>query len=364
MARYISLPTLALTQGSGRTAFQSALPAALLLRMADIAHLRRSTNGLVGYQRGALKSHVQTIAEYLRSDDVLFPHALVAAIEGAADFAPSPSAKNSLSSIHPGTLRLPLRRGALRLVDGQQRALALAAANAGDLPVPVVLFAPRDETDEREQFVRLNAGRSIPKGLLYELVPLLPDTLPPAYERMRTPSRLVEALNTLPGSPWRGLIRRTSIGAPPRVPPFVADTSLLKALDTSLNSPRGALFARVNPVFPHDISPFLPPLLNFWSAVRLVFADAWGLPPQQSRLMHSVGVRAMGRIFDRLVRGSGPPPTVDALVASLAPLRAVCAWTEGTWPGLGFAWNALQATESHIMILANHLGASLYRATS
>ena len=59
-------------------------------------------------------------------------------------------------------------------------------------------------------------------------------------------------------------------------------------------------------------------LMNFWSAVKDVFPEAWDKPPRRSRLMHGVGIVSLGflmdAIFDRYSRqrfrtGKTSPPT-------------------------------------------------------
>ncbi len=82
----------------------------------------------------------------------------------------------------------------------------------------------------------------------------------------------------------------------------------------------------------------------FWMCVRDTFPDAWGSPPEQSRLMHGAGIRAMGRLMDAIMSPlsledeSTPKQVMDEL-ALIAPQ---CRWTEGTWDGLGISWDAVQ----------------------
>ena len=42
-------------------------------------------------------------------------------------------------------------------------------------------------------------------------------------------------------------------------------------------------------------------LILYWSQVRKVFPEEWGLTPQKSRLMHSAGVRSMGVLMDHIM---------------------------------------------------------------
>ena len=74
-------------------------------------------------------------------------------------------------------------------------------------------------------------------------------------------------------------------------------------------------------------------LVDFWSAVRNVFAAAWDKPPRQSRLMHGVGIASLGflmdAIYDRYSRNRIPDETDFA--RDLAELADVCRWTSGYW---------------------------------
>jgi hypothetical protein len=98
-------------------------------------------------------------------------------------------------------------------------------------------------------------------------------------------------------------------------------------------------------------------LITYWTAVKETFPEAWGLPPTQSRLMHGIGIRAMGRLMDRVMvnadlRGSHATKHVKVELARIAPL---CRWTSGTWDELKIGWNDLQNTPRHISTLSNYL---------
>ncbi len=94
----------------------------------------------------------------------------------------------------------------------------------------------------------------------------------------------------------------------------------------------------------------------YWSAVRVAFPEAWGRPPTESRLMHSVGIRAMGALMDQVLLRADAAKCPEADVAlSLSRLAPHCRWTEGVWEDLGWAWNDVQNTPRHIKILSEHL---------
>lgn len=352
-------PCLRIRQSPDREIFLFALPVRDLLAIADLDRVRRRAGELHGYQREALRQHVGDIAEYVGSSDVLFPHGLLLALDARAYF--EAALGGDAGATVQGHLMLPSGCRA-RIVDGQQRLLALQAAGRADFPVPVSAFVPRDLADEREQFVRLNSARALPRRLLHELLPMLPDTLPARLERKRIPSLLVDRLNAERTSPLRGLIRRASSGGPSRTGPFVTDTSLLATIEYSLYHPRGAFFSIPLGDMERVDAEILPALLAYWHAVKAVFSDAWGRHPRESRLMHSAGVRAMGGLFDHAHRRvTGEADFYEAFVATLAPLRAQCAWTEGSWSLLGgIPWNAIQNTPAHVGALTRLLVHHLY----
>ena len=90
---------------------------------------------------------------------------------------------------------------------------------------------------------------------------------------------------------------------------MITDTALVKMIRASIQNPLGALasFKAVGDESA-DIQAMYRTLSTFWSAVRDVFSDAWGLPPTRSRLMHSAGIEAMGVLMDRVyARHAGKP---------------------------------------------------------
>src|SRR5205823_6981135 len=108
-------------------------------------------------------------------------------------------------------------------------------------------------------------------------------------------------------------------------------------------------------------------LFAYWSSVRKTFPDAWGRPAAQSRLMHGVGVKAMGRLMDRVVsaidlRASG---VSDRLERELGRIASHCHWTHGRWNELGdLEWNELQNVPRHVRMLSNYLVRLYLRATT
>jgi hypothetical protein len=95
----------------------------------------------------------------------------------------------------------------------------------------------------------------------------------------------------------------------------------------------------------------------YWTAVRDTFPDAWGKPPTQSRLMHGTGIRAMGRLMDRLMAAidlghAEAPAQIRAELALLAPR---CRWTSGRWEELDLRWNQIENLPRHKHDLSSFL---------
>jgi DGQHR domain-containing protein len=354
---------LAVQQPGGTLVYLFTVTAAELLQVADISRISRAEDGqLIGYQRPEVRRHVNQIVEYLDGDDVLFPHAVIVALPSTVKFRQSrgPGTHDGLAAA--GTLEIPLpKAGEPRpgwLVDGQQRALALARTKRQDLPVPVTAFIADDIEVQRDQFLRVNNVQPLPRGLVTELLPEVWTSLSPKLSAKRIPSALVELLNRQPTSPFQGLIKRASTPDAERSHAVVTDTVLVSAIEESLNSSGGALYPYRNVATAEtDIDGIYRLLLCYWRAVRATFPAAWGLPPTQSRLMHGAGLRAMARLMDRIML------TVDAghkdaeahVRRELAKIAPFCRWTEGHWDELGVDWDALQNVQKDIRMLSNYL---------
>lgn len=334
-----------------------------LHQIADIAKLHRDEVGqLVGYQRASIRVHVRNIAEYLNSGNVLLPNSIILALSAEVKFTRNKSSSSEDHLSATGTLEIPLVVNGGKpawIVDGQQRAMALSQSSCKDFPVPVNAFVAVDAASQREHFLRVNMTRPLPRGLITELLPELTTVLPPKLAARKIPAALCDVLNTDPRSPFRGIIRRESTPPGQRRQAVVADTALIKMIESSLNSPSGCLFPYRNIATGEiDFERIRSILLVYWNAVRDTFPDAWGLPPSRSRLMHSVGLRAMGRLMDRVMSDVDPeaPKAAQLVRRHLSRIAPICHWTAGGWEELGgLRWNELQNVPSHLRMLSNVL---------
>jgi DGQHR domain-containing protein len=364
----VARPTLAkralrLNQAPGSELYVFSLTPPEIGQLADISRVNRDEAGdLIGYQRPEVRQHVQEIVDYLNNDKVIFPNAIIIALPSTVRFTASRGTKPNQVERDDvactGRLQIPLPAGNEPkpgwIVDGQQRTLALSKAGQQDFPVLVTAFVTDNVDVQRDQFVRINNTKSLPRGLVAELLPTISSPLPPRLAIKQAPSELCDLLNKQ--EPFEGQIRRPSTPERARTSAVVTDSGILGMLQESLAG--GCLFVhRDLSSGETDYLSVIKTVTIFWTCVRDTFPEAWGRPAEESRLMHGAGIRAMGRLMDWIMRSLDldAESTPKYVMEELALIAPHCRWTEGTWDGLGMKWNAIQNNGRHITELSNHL---------
>ncbi|WP_327116665.1 DGQHR domain-containing protein DpdB [Nocardia sp. NBC_01730] len=336
-----------------------------ILDFADISRVSRDEAGkLIGYQRPQVRKHIQEIVEYLDSDVPIFPNPIIMALSPEVVFRSTRGGNR-----HPddgisdtGRLTIPLPEAGKAkpawIVDGQQRALALSYAQRKDFPVPITAFVADTVNLQRDQFVRINNTKPLPRGLVTELLPEVDSPLPARLAIRQAPSKLCDVLNTDKSSPFLGMIKRASMSGKKPTNAVVTDTGIVEMIQESLISSSGCLYPyRDIGRGETDFDSIIQALIIYWSAVRDTFPEAWGKPPEKSRLMHGAGIRAMGRLMDRIL-GTVDPLRTDAperIREHLALVAPYCRWTTGTWDDLGHRWNEIENVSKHVQELSNYL---------
>jgi DGQHR domain-containing protein len=362
-ARSITLRAIQTTQGNGVELFAFFIPGELITQIADISRIHRDDGDhLEGFQRKEIKRHVNSIVEYLDQEDVLFPNSITLALSPEIDFkfksARGRDPEGSLETINAGTLSIPILEEGQRvawIVDGQQRSLALAKAQRKGLNVPVVAFVASDLDTQREQFILVNKARPLPTRLINELLPEVDTHLPRDLATRKIPSALCTILNRDPESPFFRLIKQTSREDSETA--VITDTAVVDMIRSSLSSALGIL-AQYKGLGsdPSDTEKMRKILLLYWGTVKEVFPDAWGRTPQESRLMHSAGIRAMGTLMDKImVRAFSTTDPKLHIRESLKKIAPLCRWTEGVWDHIGLPWNEIQQTTRHVRLLSDVL---------
>lgn len=356
---------LRLNQAPGSQLYVFSLTAPEIAQLTDISRVSRDESGdLIGYQRPEVRQHVQEIVDYLDSDEVIFPNPIIIALPSTVRFVasrgPKPTNASEDAAGCTGTLEIPLPVGNEPkpgwIVDGQQRTVALGKAQRQDLSVLVTAFVTDNVDVQRDQFFRINNTKPLPRGLVTELLPSISSPLPPRLAIKQAPSKLCDLLNTQ--EPFTGLIRRSSTPKEDRADAVVTDTGIVAMLSESLTSPGGCLYPYRNPTSGEtDFLRVLKTVTIYWTCVRDTFPTAWAQPAERSRLMHGAGIRAMGRLMDRIMSPLDPndEATSKQVMDDLALIAPHCRWTDGTWDELNRPWNTVENTTRHISELSSYL---------
>jgi DGQHR domain-containing protein len=341
-----------------------SLTAPEILQLTDISRVNRDDAGdLIGYQRPEVRQHVQEIVDYLDSDEVIFPNPIIIALPSTVRFTASrgtkPGSVERDDVACTGMIHIPMPADGDSkpgwIVDGQQRTLALAKASHQDFPVLVTAFVTDKVDVQRDQFIRINNAKPLPRGLVTELLPTVSSPLPPRLAIKQAPSELCDLLNEQ--EPFVGLIRRPSTPKDQRTRAVITDTGIITMLQESLTA-GGCLFVHRNLTTGEtDFLSVLKTVTIYWTCIRDTFPDAWGLPAERSRLMHGAGIRAMGRLMDYIM---GPldlhdESTPKHVMDELALIAPHCRWREGTWDELNRAWNGVENTPRDISELSSYL---------
>ena len=360
MSEEIVRRALKLVQVADSPVYLFTLRASEVFRVAELSRVARDETGeLIGYQRPEVRKHVAEITAYLNDERPLFPNALILALRPeSVRFDESRGPRDELATA--GTLRIDIPPAELHrpawIVDGQQRALALRAAKNQEFPVAVSAFIADTVALQRDQFIRINNTRPLPRGLVTELLPEVTLSIPARLAGRQLPSALCDELDRNERSPFHGLIRRASTSPEASKRAVIADNSVVSMLEESLSS--GCLFPYRNLATGHvDTEPMGAILFTYWAAVKDTFPDAWGKSPAKSRLMHGVGIRAMGRLMDRMMTSMNlnDRETPNKIRVGLKRIAPYCHWTSGRWDGIDMDWDQLQNLHKHIQMLANYL---------
>jgi DGQHR domain-containing protein len=362
----LSLPALAIRQSPGRVLYSFAVDGKRLPEFAAVSRIKRDdAQEIAGYQRPESIAHIRTIRHYLETADAMLPNALVIAFDSSVRFE-SDAADASEEGVQTGRLIVPADPSLAEdqkpgwIVDGQQRSAAIRDADIESFPVCVTAFITDSVAEQRSQFILVNSTKPLPKGLIHELLPATPaGDLPLMLLKRRYPALLLDRLNYDPDSPLKQRIR-----TPTTADGTIKDNSILKMLSMSIED--GALYQWFDgETGTGDTEAMLALLKAFWSAVESVFGQAFKESPRRSRLVHGVGIIALGCVMDEIayeLRSEGIP-TARRFAEHLRLIEPDCAWTRGTWSlstDDSRRWNELQNIPRDIKALSDHL-VRLYR---
>lgn len=356
----IQVPAVRFTQ-NGRKLFMFAIDGKLLHSFARVPHVGRDveTGKLDGFQRPEVRAHIKNIREYIETGDhPILPNAVVLAFDKAPKFVPATDGVG----IDVGIIHIPDGfDGCADIVDGQQRTAAIRDADVESFPVAVVGFVAENESFKREQFMRVNSSRPLPRQFIMELLPGVDSAITAELEKKRVPAIIIDALNNDHESPLLGLIKTaTSTG---EIPGTVFADGITKSLAS------GALYnLRGDSENPADTAAMVAVVSNYWKAVGHTFKDAWKAGRKESRITFGGPIGALMALMDEMA-GELPPSklTQAYFKRELALIVPVCHWTadSGNWDfdkdGVR-TWDALDNGTKGIGFLSSFLVKAYRRA--
>jgi len=358
--RTITLNALRVQQRQDIPIYVFGIEGRLVHQLATVSYAQRSKDGvLVGYQRPAVKRHIKEILDYLSDVKPLLPNAIVVALDDRVKFEPLKGSQKSEWGTF-GRLDIPLPRNGADtrvgwIVDGQQRATALAQLDARKhFPVVVVGFQSSSPQLQREQFLLVNKTKPLPRDLVHEILPDVDTRLPRDLEKRQVASKVLQLLRFDVTSPFYERVR--GLGASGEGA-NISQAAILAVIQNSIRK-NGVLFDHFDGTKKrHDHKAMARTLSIFFEGVRRTWPKAWDRDPKTSRLVHGVGIVALGHLMDRIMREVDPssPKAVAAVQNRLERIAHRCAWTSGRWPVLGAAWNELQNTSQDKARLTEYL---------
>lgn len=347
--RTIKLNALRVQQRKDIPIYVFGIEGRLVHQVATVSYAERSKDGaLTGYQRAAVSKHIKEILEYLSDSSPLLPNAIVVAFDDRVTFSPLKGAQQSEWGTF-GRLEVPLPSNGAQtkagwIVDGQQRATALAQLDARKhFPVVVVGFQSASQQVQREQFLLVNKTKPLPRDLLHEILPDVGARLSRDLKKRQIASKVLQALRFNPDSPFFGRVRGLGVDGEGA---NISQAAILSVIQSSIRK-KGILFDFYDGTKgKHDYKRMAQVLSVFFEGVRRTWPKAWEGAPTTSRLVHGVGIVALGHLMDRIMREVDPESSKAAAAVEhrLSRISRRCSWIAGRWPVLGCAWNELQNT--------------------
>lgn len=360
---YLEFNAVSVRLPGGRLLFAFPMDGKRIFDIAAVARIRRSDDGnLSGFQREAVKRHIQDIARYVANKDAMIPNAIVVAFDKSVLFQERVSV-GAADNGQFGVLRVPMFTDEEKrpgwIVDGQQRTYAIQSAKVDSFPVMVCAFIESDPDVQAEHFVNVNSTKALPRALVSELLPHLAH-VPARLTKRSAASLIAQRLAFDDDSPLNGLVRtQTSKRG------VIMLNSLIQPLEKLLDEPTGYVGSRVDfdqRLQESDVEDLVREIKAYWSGVKEVFADAWGVKSTQSRLMHGVGMWAMTLLMNRVLDDLRSHITSALVADRLHRIAPLCHWTKDSedWQDVdGFGrderWDGFQNTSQDKMRLTRYI---------
>jgi DGQHR domain-containing protein len=342
------------TEEASVKAYAFSADASKIYNLAQVVPLRKTDGRWLGIERYLRSGHVKQLTEYLLTDsNPIMPDAVILALKGFVNVEPD----NESLGLYKLSYRysphyLPEERPFI-LIDGLHR-LSSVVRSGKHLRVPVIAleWVP-DERFYQKMFLVANTKRPVSRSLLHEIYVALRDMLPGAMLLRQQAATVVNRLDEDSDSPFYQLVYSEARHGPSssqRIIPFASFT------ESILECFRGRYYGYViernkkfGPLFLQhyvirrgdqervDVDSCVRCLKLCFNVVKEVFPKAWGRPSHESKLMHSVGIRAVLQFLSYLVPEREilyplqPSKLENRVREAFLKIKDRCYWTKEDW---------------------------------
>lgn len=284
----------------------------------------------LGIQRPLNSQRVRELDSYVRTMDACFPTAVILAVEGrCAEFDPATGIMSLSNDPDPEDGSTPVYyRNIARVLDGQHRIAGLMDYEGDNFEVNVSIFVDIDIEDQAYIFSTVNLAQTkVQKSLAYDLFDLAKAPSP-----QKTCHNIAVALDKVTTSPFFQRIKRLGVATPGRRGELLTQATFVEALMPFISEEpmvdRDVLLRGNRLTVPSSSElrrcPFRDMfvlgedikiadiLMNYFSAVRARWPEAWNATDKGMILNRTNGFRALMRALMpayKSLRASAQVPT-------------------------------------------------------
>jgi DGQHR domain-containing protein len=306
-------------------------------RLCDIAYFdvrrmlkERDVETYLGIQRPLNPERVRELSSYVRTQDACFPTAVILAVHArCADFDHEKGLLTLSNDPSPVDGDDPiLYRQIAKVLDGQHRIAGLIDYPEDNFDVNVSIFVDIDLEDQAYIFSTVNLAQTkVNKSLAYDLLELSKSSSP-----QKTAHNIAVAFDRVEKSPFHKRIKRLGTATPGRGREMITQATFVEAL---------LPFISPEPMIDRDVMrrggrlpvpseselaryPFrgffvdrsdlkiVDVLMNYFSAVRDRWPEAWSTEEKGRILNRSSGFRALMRLLMPVYRALRPRAEVPS----------------------------------------------------
>lgn len=298
--------------------YLASIPARDLIDISwsDLRHMEHELDRYVGIQRELKEDRVSEIARFVNSIDATFPTSVVLAVKGTCATYDERTGKLKLhQGIDENSGELITLDKVANILDGQHRVEGLKGLTEHEMfDVPVSIFVDADIADQAYIFATVNLAQTkVNKSLVYDLF---------EYAKARSPQRsaheIVVALDGAMKSPFYLKIKRLGTATPGResgtetlaqatvvnsILPLISKDPELDRFELAKGKKLSLRDARYEATplrflwLKERDTEIARILLEYFSAIKNRWPDAWDSREKGAILTRTNGFRAFAKFF-------------------------------------------------------------------